>query len=511
MGSFRKTMFKFTVPVVASALFLAACGQSATDKAAGNQAGKATAPAETGSGAASLKPYALSMYYPGTAQPDQKAVQDKMNEYLKGKINATIELKPIDWGAWNDKINLLIASGEQSDIIFTAAWSGYSMNVAKGAFLPLDDLLKKNGQDIIKTLDPLFLEGSKINGKNYGVPTNKELAASRGLVVRKDIVDKYQIDLSKVKTLADMAPIFQMLKEKEPKMIPFFMNGANNGVNMLNQWDYMGDATAPGIIIKDQSSTKVVSEIDFPETQAGIALMREWFKKGFINQDAATTKVFPHEQMKAGNAFAVAESLKPGKDAEFAAQTGFPMVQVELLQPTISTGDTAGSMLAISRTSKDPDRAMMFINMLHSDKYLNNLLNFGIEGVHYDKKSENVIDTAKGAKTYNMGAAWMFGNQFLNYLLPNEDPQKWEKFKEFNKRGKASPALGFTFNSEPVKSEIAAVANVKDQFLEALETGSVEPGEITPKFLTTLKTAGIDKIIAEKQKQLDAYLAANKK
>ncbi|MFC5530679.1 ABC transporter substrate-binding protein [Cohnella yongneupensis] len=499
--------------VLASSLTLAACG----DKNSGNDSNGAASPAgsspaasQSASGAASLKPYNLTMYFPGSAQPDQKKVEAKMNEYLKDKINATIELKPIDWGAWGDKMNLMIASGEEADIIFTAAWNGYSTNVAKGAFLPLDELLQSNGQDILKTLDPLFLEGSKINGKNYGVPTNKELAATKGLALRKDIVEKYNIDLSQVKTIADMEPIFKLIKEKEPKMIPYYMFGPENGVNMINQWDYMGDSSVPGIVIKDQTSTQVVNELDLPETKERINMIRDWYLKGYINQDAATTKVFPGDQMKAGNVFAKAESLKPGKDAELTASTGLPWIQIELAGPTISTGDTTGSMLAISRTSGDPERAMMFINLLHTDKYLNNLLNFGIEGEHYDKKSDEVIDTTKGAKTYNLGSSWMFGNQFLNYLQPNEDPQKWDKFKAFNASGKASPAIGFTFDSEPVKSEIAAVVNVNSQYQTALYTGSVDPEEAMAKYTAKLKDAGVDKIIAEKQKQLDAYLASKK-
>ncbi|MGO4274756.1 DUF3502 domain-containing protein, partial [Paenibacillus sp. TAF58] len=222
-------------------------------------------------------------------------------------------------------------------------------------------------------------------------------------------------------------------------------------------------------------------------------------------------KVFPQDQMKAGTVFAVAQSLKPGKDAEMAIATGQKLVQVELTSPTISTAAAAGSMLAISRTSKDPERAMMFINMLHSDKMLNNMLNFGIEGIHYVKKSDTVIDAEMGSKKYNPGSAWMFGNQFLNYLQPNEDPQKWEKFKQFNNAGKPSPALGFTFNSEPVKSEVAAVVNVNNQFQAALYTGSIEPDDVLAKFKAKLKEAGLDKILAEKQKQLDEFLAANKK
>lgn len=184
-----------------------------------------------------------------------------------------------------------------------------------------------------------------------------------------------------------------------------------------------------------------------------------------------------------------------------------------MTQPTITTGDTSGAMLAISRTSENPEKAMQVINLLHSDPVVNNLLNFGIEGTHYVKKegSDSIISLPEGTdpnnRTYNPGAQWQLGNQFLNYLWDNEDPEKWDKFKDFNARGVKSPALGFTFNSQPVKNEIAAVNNVNKQFKPALTSGAVDPNEMIPKYADKLKAAGIDKIIAEKQKQLDAFLA----
>ena len=38
--------------------------------------------------------------------------------------------------------------------------------------------------------------------------------------------------------------------------------------------------------------------------------------------------------------------------------------------------------------------------------------------------------------------------------------------------------------------------------------GAIDPEENIPKYIDELKAAGIDEIIAEKQKQLDAFLAA---
>jgi len=44
----------------------------------------------------------------------------------------------------------------------------------------------------------------------------------------------------------------------------------------------------------------------------------------------------------------------------------------------------------------------------------------------------------------------------------------------------------------------------------SMEIGCVNVDEELPKFQQELKSAGIEKIIAEKQKQIDAWYAANK-
>jgi putative aldouronate transport system substrate-binding protein len=148
---------------------------------------------------------------------------------------------------------------------------------------------------------------------------------------------------------------------------------------------------------------------------------------------------------------------------------------------------------------------MMFINLLHTDKEINNMLNFGIEGVHYTRNGETITAT-ENTKNYNPGSAWMFGNQFLNYVWDTEDPEKWNKFREFNENANASPALGFVFDSEPVKAEVGAMANVIRQYQRAVETGSVDIDQVLPEYMNALKAAGLDKVIAEKQKQFDAFL-----
>ena len=68
-----------------------------------------------------------------------------------------------------------------------------------------------------------------------------------------------------------------------------------------------------------------------------------------------------------------AEGLKPGKAAESESYVGYKLGQIDLTVPTITTGDASGAMLAISKSSKNPDKAMQVIGLLHSDKLLKQL------------------------------------------------------------------------------------------------------------------------------------------
>jgi putative aldouronate transport system substrate-binding protein len=43
-----------------------------------------------------------------------------------------------------------------------------------------------------------------------------------------------------------------------------------------------------------------------------------------------------------------------------------------------------------------------------------------------------------------------------------------------------------------------------------LESGSLDPDVVLPQFLEALNAADINKVIAENQRQLDAWLAAKK-
>jgi putative aldouronate transport system substrate-binding protein len=450
------------------------------------------------------------VYVPGVPQKDMALINEEASKYLKEKINATLELTIIDWGSWQDKMNLKFASNEAFDINWSSSLDNYFTRIEKGSYMPLNDLIDQYGQDAKSILHPVLLEGGLYNGKNYGLPVNKEIASQKGVLLNKALVEKYNIDVSTIKSLQDLETYLETIKKNEPSVTPFLMNKDVNAVDILNVANFEG--VADGSFVDRTTAAddlKVISTFEDPRYKEALDLMRKWYQAGYINKDAATLQDMDGA-IKAGNWFAFQVSLKPGKDAEKSNSHGVPMVQVPLT--IISTGDALGSMMSISATSKDPARAMMFLNLLYTDKYLVNLLSFGIEGQHYVKKSDNIIAFPEGVDAttsgYNPGTAWMFGNQFNDYLFDNENPEKWNNFQKFNDEAVPSKLIGFNFNVEPVKNEVAALQNVYKEFTPGLHTGSVDPNEVLPKFIDKLKSVGYEKIQAEAQKQLEAWKAS---
>jgi putative aldouronate transport system substrate-binding protein len=468
--------------------------------------------------AAKLPPYHMVMVFPsGPVPKDLPDVQDAMNVYLKKKINATIELRPIDFSVWLDKTNLMFLSNEKFDLLFTSSWLYLGQEIAKKQIIPLDDLLHQYGQGITSTLDPTYVENGRVKGSIYGVVTNKEFASTKGIVMRKDIVDKYNIDLSTIHKLEDFEPIWKTIQEKEPGMVPLQVKYDRSPLTVLNgygKFDMLDSSSGPGVIDRNSKELKVINLYETPAYLHDAKIMHNWYQAGYINMDGSTTRQDEFEAVKAGKAFAYSQSIKPGFDTQESRNTGFPMVTVELTKPYTTTGDTTSAMFAIPRTSQNPERAMMFLNLLYTDKYLLNLLDWGIEGKHYVKIAGNVIDYPPGesAKTigYNLNLPWIFGNQLNSYIWATDDPDLWEKYRIFNETADKSIALGFVFDPDKVKNEVIASGNVLLQYAGALNSGEFDPDLILPSFLKALKGAGGNKVIEEKQRQLDTWAASRK-
>ena len=170
-----------------------------------------------------------------------------------------------------------------------------------------------------------------------------------------------------------------------------------------------------------------------------------------------------------------------------------------------------GTMAAVSKTSEDPARAIMFYDMLFKSKDLMNLITLGQENVDYKTNSDGTVSMIPNSGYDVSTFGWEFGNQFNQKLMQGQSPTVWEDTIKLNNEAKIAADVGFSFDPSPIATQLASVTAVTKEYRDQLETGSVDPKKVYPTFISKLKAAGCDQIIAEEQKQISAWKASSGK
>ena len=486
----RMVALGMTAAMVAGTL--AGCGGNSTTSNTGN------------TGKAENEIVNITIHSGATEQADNDEVMEALNEYTAEKIGVTC-----NWvfhgGSYADKIQTIIASGEEYDACFTSNWlNPYNTNVAKGAFLDISEMLPEVAPDLYETLPDYMWDAVKVNGGIYAVPNQQIVARQIGALMPKEFVEGTGTDISTIKNLTDMGEYAQKAYDQ--------FGGLVGGVNIAQASDYCGyeyvsDYLSAGVIKMDDESAKVVN---FYETDEWINMLNELVAlndKGLLDGECGYMPDYNQTQRLAKKTSAFySGTYKPGVEAEESAVAGYDCVFATAGgEPYISTGSVVATMYGISTTSKHPEETLKYLELLSTDSTAINLISFGIEGEHYEKIDDNTVRVI--ADGGYVGQSWQFGNVFNSYVTEGQPADVWEQTEALNNSAKTSPILGFSFNPEPVQTEIANVSTVVKQY-ESLVGGELPVEETNAEFVDQLKVAGVDTIIAEMQKQIDEFLAS---
>ena len=453
--------------------------------------------------------YNLDIYWVGNGDNTaiREGVEKAVNAYIEPLIGATVTYHIIGWNDWNDKAINALQSGEKMDLIFTADWEGYGIEVAGGLLRPLDELLEQYGQGIKETLPQTFLDGVKVNGVLYGIPTNKELCVPEGFIINKTAAEEIGWDVTaddpSIKTTADLEPWLAKYKELHPDKYPYLMDG-QNGRWADEPWcpDWAG-----------MTNNSVAMKMAKGEH---IRLMYDWGQKGYIDPDAALTSFdyngtfgrgdfLAFSQPLKGNGIKAVEMYQANKTAEFEC------VEITMQPKYVVTTHAGGSMFGIPVTSQNPEKAMQYLNLMHSDATLVNLMLFGAEGVNYEKVDENTVKLTDQNWYGVHGGAWTVGNTKLQYVTEGEDPQKNELLQSYADDAIPTASLGFRFVKDNVADQIAAVDAVVTEMANPLMCGQVDPDDPAmgiEALKAALNDAGMQEILAEVEAQYADWKAA---
>lgn len=469
---------------------------------------------------AANKPVNLKMYLLGDKPQDTDLVYAEINKLLQKDINAKVEVSFLSWGEWQQRYPLLFASGEEFDLIYAANWTNYNTQALKGGFKEITKaLLKKYAPKTAASMYADAWEQAKVAGKVYMVPMNFKEIQGVTAIMRGDIMDKYNI-AAPVK-ITDLAPYYEAcLKDK---MIPWNLGSDMNwaGYPVMFMWnptwgyfDSVGVKCAYSYDSTNKKSVKVIDMYDTPEYLASAKLVKQWVDKGFWSQSALVNKVPSRDAFTNGTSGYDSPNLSTANSVYVSVMTVHPEWKLRVydgyfgrapeVKPYIQNG------MAISRTSKNIGKALQALDLFKNDQRYFDLLFYGIRGKHYELAADgkNIKPLADSSKYPPENACpWGFRDDRLVRSIIGGISNAAELRAAWTKKAFVHPMHFFNFDDSTVKNEVAAVGNVQTQYGKPIDFGMVEDlDKAIAQFKQMLKAAGRDKVTAELQRQINAYM-----
>lgn len=517
MAWFNKNKaFRYAAACCLAFVLLATGCSSGTDNDPG--AGQQTN-GPTEGGAKELPAVTLKWFIMGDKQQGTDAVFNHFNERLQDYLpNTKVEFEVVAQAEYAERWELAAASGEKFDLAWTGYVHDYADQVKKGAYLPIDELFEQYGQDIRNEVPDWVFDFSRVEGQLYAIPSYKDMFDLRiGLRTPKELANKYW-DYEQAEkqffsregrewTRADydvLEDYMQQLKDAGELKLGIsdaIFSRLNNGVPLA------GGHNGPFSIRENDDTYTVQLRFESPAIKLYYDVMAEWFKKGFIRSDVLSNQNRRQDEgQPEGYTLWFHTSYRDQSDIE-SDRFSFPIEVIPVEKDWRVLPGTASSATAIPRTAQNPERAMMLMNLMNSSKgkELNNIIIFGIEGVHYNKIGENRIERIKDSQNgvFNI---FVPGNQFNAYETVTQAEGYHQYIKEVQESAIVSPLVGFIADVSKVQAEFAQLNAIATEY-QGLNLGALNDHQAKyEEFIQKLHNAGSDKVKAELQRQVDEFL-----
>lgn len=443
-------------------------------------------------------------------------IEDAINEIAMAEVGVEVSLRTIDASDSYTTYPLWLSKGERIDLM-VLNYQDIQSYVKNGQLLSLDGLMEQHGTGIRELINSGcdLTSGTTIDGEIYGIAVaSNDIGIGAGLWVPRHYLEAadFAYNSEKIYTIDEVNYLLAKLKELYPEKYPLGQITSGNtfstqhffyGIQMpLGTGDISGSL--------DEASGKLINFYETEEYRQFLIQMREWFQLGYIYPDSAYTCFSSIELMRSGEVLSIPLTSNPGIVTE--ADVGAEIVCLHLSEIVATPSGPKGTFWVIPTTCRDPEKAMKFLNLMYTDERIVNLLIWGEEGQDYLflDKDEGVITYPEGITQENASfhnPLGLYGNKRLAYSFGSGQLKKQQEDYTQKITYIGQEYIGFFFDESPVSTETWQIQQIANRYLPVLESGCVDVEENYTAFLSALKEAGIETVIAEKQRQLDAWLA----
>jgi len=497
-------------------LTLAACGKTVDNPSPGTSSTPTPSTSQSSTPSAptvdTSERVDLVFYVMGDPPVDEQVVEDALNAKLLEKVNATVDFQFSTWTDWAQKYGLQLTTGG-ADLIYVANWNNYGTYASSGAFLPLEDLLQQYGQDLLRIVDEGLLNQCKVDGTLYAIPNTWPEYTVNGVNYREDLREKYNLPVPN--SIENLEKYLLGIKEKEPNqpLLAVTTSESQGLTKAFNAFEVMNfkypwvttDGLPYGLAANYETPSDVYDYWKSQDFVEDCKLMKKWADLGFWSKSALSDPNIA-DAFTQGLCVAEVSGMNPNKN--IAAVQTFQNEHPEWKAAYVAFGEATGviypaaatqNATAIPRDSKHPDRAMMVLNLLLSDQELNDLVQYGIKGTHYEVTEDGYYKRLSENFNYEAFNTWNLRNN--DFKLAQESDKllntMFAKYQELGAKTKF-PNINvhgnFTEDYTAYQVERGAVSDVMRQYLAPIQAGFVTDVEAAIQdFLQRVDNAGLEK------------------
>ena len=502
-----------------------------------------------------LEPVTLRFYYPGTEKEGSKDVQEAFNKKLAEVLpNTTLEIVWVD--SYGENLRLFFAGEEPMDIIWEGWYTPIRQDVEDGNIIALDELIDQYAPNLAaeKATYTIDYDSICVDGKLYGIPCVQPVVKdSWALRMNERLYEYFPLDDFIAEARANLK-----FTEKEIEMMEQTIQAALDagvmelgGAWLPGSWEMCqmarrGYEALGGDFYYDMTAEKPVALYitELPEYQTAIKHAAQWYDKGWITDAQIMGQTVDGSWISfnlfGGNAnwtdLVDERGVKNNTYAEQAEKA--VLMDNEGTYPVgISTFGSAATYLAVPFTSKNPERVMMLLNLLHDEpgtvgNDLINMLVYGFEetseeareygwfnyrAVEVDGQLQVDTSVRGDAESKHGMTNWTIGNTYK--IMSDGGVTTTAALKEYAasyyetvypKRPRSvladMPAIDLTELNTDVENINAVTTEYAEQLWNG-GSGSESYMAVYNDYVAKLQAAGLETVRAYIQAQIDAHLA----
>ncbi len=347
-------------------------------------------------------PVTLVCYYPSLDE-NKKAIQKvagMIEDMTRDILNVKFDLRPINLPlepeAMVREAKKFLESGTYFDLIILYGgpdWYKYVYYHKLGMyFLDITEYFPAYAPTYYSRFDEGDLAKISFNGRLYSIPSYSPYSKRLCAVVRKSLVEKYNLD--PIRTLEDYEEFLRIVKEKEKDFIPTNLSPTMEIASLAYMYDYV---ICEGYMAYrwDDPEMKLVPWEQTDAFREMTSIFKDWYEKGYTrnyvrdeNDDRGEASFLIMMEFSE-----LHESWYRKLDSSDDAWVIYPLHEEKRAERDIS-----GKQMYINKESKNVERIFKFLEWMQSSQENYDLLTYGIEGEDY-RLVDGAIEKLKLADT----------------------------------------------------------------------------------------------------------------